>query len=128
MTGEVGNAVARYNSTIVQPVWSIQAGQQYATIDALGEIAILDSGSITIKADYNGYSSTKTVQVVYQSNTTSQTTVDEDGTVTTETTTVTENPDGTITTTSSSTSITEDGFISQTESTTIANEDGSSTT
>jgi len=44
MIGEVGNAVATYNSSIVQPVWSIDEGSQYAVVDSLGEITILSSG------------------------------------------------------------------------------------
>lgn len=36
MVGTVGNAVARYNSEIVQPVWSLAYGSENATINASG--------------------------------------------------------------------------------------------
>ena len=128
MTGTTGNAIARYNSTIVQPQWTITSGTDKATIQSNGEITIISDGSITIEAMYNNYTATKTVQLVYQSNKSSQTIVEPDGSVTTETTTVVENPDGTTTKQSTATTVAEDGSISQTESTTVENQDGSSQT
>lgn len=99
MTGTVGNLLARYNDSLVSPVWSITSGNNYATIDALGEVSITATGNITVQATYNGYTATKQIRVVYQANTTTTTTVDDEGNVTTETSTVVEHPDGTTTTT-----------------------------
>jgi len=128
MIGEAGNVVALYNGETVPAAWSITDGQSCATIDALGELSIASSGDVTVQATYNGYSATRRIEVVYQANTTTQTTVDDDGTVTTETVTVTENPDGSTTTSSTATAIGEDGYMSQTSSTTVEREDGSSAT
>ena len=100
MTGTSGNAVALYNGAAVSPAWSIISGGSYASIDAAGEISISSSGGVTLQAEYSGLTATKGVEVAYQENTTSQTTVNPDGSVTTETETVVENPDGSTTTTS----------------------------
>ena len=48
ITGISGNVIARYNSSVVTPTWSITSGNQYATIDSSGEITIISSGTITI--------------------------------------------------------------------------------
>lgn len=128
MTGTIGNAIVTYNSSVVQPVWSIDEGSQYATVDSLGEVTILASGQISLTAQYNGYSCTKHVQVQYQANTTSQTTIDENGAVTTETQTIVDNPDGSTTISARLITVNEDGSQSQTTSTTIENQDGSSQT
>ena len=127
MTGTSGTIAARYNSNIVQPEWTVTSGTQYANVTPMGEIVIISTGQITLQAVYQGYTATKNIDVVYQANTSSQTIIEPDGSITTETTTVTENPDGTTTTSTTSTNVTEDGFVSNTTSTLIENEDGSST-
>lgn len=128
LVGTSGNAIARYNTTIVSPTWSITSGNQYATIASDGTITIISSGSITISASYSGYQATRTVNVTYISGQSSSTEVNEDGSVTTTTTTTVENQDGSTTETSSSTTTHEDGSISITESETNTNTDGSSST
>ena len=125
--GESGNIIARYNSTIVQPTWSITSGNQYATISSSGEITISGNGKITVQATYQGYTATKNVSVMYRANTFSQTIIDSDGSITTGAITTTQNPDGSTTIANSSTIVTDDGYISQIQSTIIQNEDGSST-
>lgn len=127
IVGTSGNAIATYNSAQITPTWSIDEGQQYVAIDNSGNLTISASGNAVIKAEYNGYSRTKSIEVQYQANTSSHTTVDEDGSVTTETETVVTNPDGSTTTTTTSMTVHEDGFASTTESTLIEDEDGSST-
>lgn len=128
LIGTSGNAIARYNTTIVSPTWSITSGNQYATITSSGEITIISSGSITLSATYNGYQATRTVNVTYISGQSSSTEVNEDGSVTTTTTTTVENQDGSTTETSTSSTTHDDGSISTTESETTTNQDGSSTT
>ena len=128
ITGQVGNVVAIYNDAMVSPVWSIVSGGSYATIDALGEVTISSSGSIVVQATYNGYTTTKSMDVVYRANTTTETVVDDEGNVTTETTTTVENPDGTTSLETTSTTTNADGSFSQTESHTVERQDGSSTT
>ena len=128
MTGTSGNCVAVYNSNVISPVWSITTGGAYATIDQSGNITILDSGIIVLQAAYAGYTATKEVNVVYQANTTTETTVDEEGNTTTTTTTTTTDPQtGATTTETSSTTVNDDGSTTSTESTTTENTDGSST-
>lgn len=61
IVGTSGNAVATYNSGVIQPSWTVLDGQQFASIDSLGEITVLGSGQASIQASYNGYSCTKTV-------------------------------------------------------------------
>ena len=104
----------------------IVSGGQNVQIDQDGSITVTASGVAVMQASYAGYTASKSVQVEYKQGTSSETTVDEDGTVTTSTTVVVENPDGTTTSTTTSTSVREDGFMSQTESTLVENEDGSS--
>jgi len=129
MTGTSGNAIARYNSTIVSPTWSIINGSQYATIDQSGAITITESGSITLQAVYSGKTVTKNVSLVYESGTASTTEVNDDGSVTTTTTTTTTDPEtGATTETSTSQTVNEDGSTSSTTSETTTNTDGSSTT
>ena len=128
LVGTSGNAIARYNTTIVSPTWSITSGNQYATIASDGTITIISSGSITISASYSGYQATRAVNVTYISGQSSSTEVNEDGSVTTTTTTTVENQDGSTTETSTSTTTHDDGSISTTESETTTNQDGSSTT
>lgn len=128
ITGQTGNVVARYNGVMVSPVWSIVSGGSYATIDALGELTISSTGGIVVQATYNGYTTTKGMDVVYRANTTTETVVDDEGNVITETTTTVENPDGTTSLETTSTTTNVDGSFSQTESHTVERQDGSSTT
>lgn len=128
ITGTSGNVIARYNSTVVTPTWSITSGNQYATIDSSGEITIISSGTITVSASYNNYSATKNITLVYDSSTSTEVEVNEDGSTTTTVTIVTENQDGTTTETSVITTTNEDGSTSNTESETTINQDGSSET
>ena len=125
MRGTSGNVIARYNSTMVTPTWSLISGSQYATIDASGNIIILSTGSITIQATYSGYTITKQISVVYDSGSTSTTSVDENGNVTTKTTTVVENQDGSTMTTSTTEVQNEDGSSSSTSTVEVEYEDGS---
>lgn len=130
ITGTSGSAIATYNNNACVPVWSITSGNA-ATINEYGEITITDSGDITIQAVYNGYTTTKTITVIYQANTTTETTVDpETGEITTTTTETIVDPEtGTTTETSTSTTIDpETGASSSTTSETTTNQDGSSTT
>ena len=129
ITGTSGNAIARYNSTIVSPTWSITSGGTYATIDQTGAITISASGQVTLQAVYTTYTTTKTINVVYDASTTTETTVNDDGSVTTETTTTTTDPEtGAITETTTSQTVNEDGSTSSTSAETTTNEDGSSST
>jgi hypothetical protein len=128
ITGTSGNVIARYNSTIVTPTWTITSGNQYATIDSNGNITILSSGDITISAEYNDYITTKDISLVYDSGTTTEIEVNDDGSTTTIVTITTENQDGTTTETSVITTTNEDGSTSNTESETTINQDGSSET
>jgi len=114
LLGTSGNAIALYNSQIITPVWSVTAGSDCIQIDSAGAIIISQSGSATLQASYNGYTAQKTVAVQYDSGTSSQTTVNDDGSITTETQTVVENPDGSTTTTSESITVNDDGSTSQT--------------
>lgn len=128
ITGTYGNAIARYNSTVVTPIWSIISGNAYAAIDSTGRISIASTGTITIQAVYNNYTTTKNVDVIYDAGTTTTTEVDEDGTVTTTTTTTTTDPQtGATTETTTTTSQNDDGSMTVTESETTTNQDGSST-
>ena len=97
IVGTSGNVVSRYNSSVVQPTWSITSGESYATIDNAGQISIMSSGNVTVNAVYNGYSCSKSIAVEYAANTSSETVIDEDGTVTTSQSTTVQNPDGTTT-------------------------------
>lgn len=129
LTGTSGNAIARYNSTVVTPVWSITSGNAYATIDATGAITIADSGAVTLQAIYNNYTATKNINVVYVSGTSSSTEVNDDGSVTTtETTTTTDPETGATIEETTSTTVNEDGSTSSTTGTTTINTDGSSET
>ena len=127
MVGTSGNVIARYNSSVVSPTWSITSGSSYASIDSSGNITIIGTGTIVVSCSYNNYTTTKTIEVEYASGASSQTTISEEGTVTTETTIVVENQDGSTTTTSTTEVVNEDGSSSITEVETIENQDGSST-
>ncbi len=132
MTGTSGNVVARYNGTVVTPTWSITSGNQYATIDNTGAITIVASGTIVVSATYSDYTTTKTINVVYEANTQTQTEVDPDtGTTTTTTTTTTTDPQtGETTETTTQTVTNDDGStsITETTSTTSAPDENGSTT
>lgn len=129
MTGVSGNLVALYQSNVVNPVWSIISGSQYATINQSGEITIISSGQIIVQAEYEGSVETKTVTLVYETGSSSQTEVDPDtGSITTtETTTTTDPETGAITENTTSTTTNEDGSSSETTTETVTNTDGSST-
>lgn len=129
ITGESGSFVAMYNNNQCTSTWSITSGNENATINAQGEITILQSGDITVQAVYDGYTTTKNITLVYQSGTTQETTVNPDGSVTETTTTETTDPQtGTTTTETTTTTTNEDGSSSQTTEETTTNQDGSSTT
>ena len=128
MSGTTATIVAMYNGEIVQPTWSVTSGSSNATIAQDGTLTILNSGNVTIQATYNGYTKTKAVEVVYSSNAQTQTIVNHDGSITTETQIVVQNQDGTTTTTNTSFTTNEDGSTSQTQSTTNTAQNGSSTT
>lgn len=128
ITGTSGSVVALYNNNECTPVWSITSGNENATINEYGEITIIQSGGITIQAVYNGYTTTKIVTLDYQPNTTQETIINPDGSVTEITTTEIMDPStGTSTTETTSTTMNMDGFTSQTNTETIENQDGSST-
>lgn len=128
ITGVSGSAVALYNNNGCVPVWSITSGNANATINEYGELTILQSGVITIQAVYNGYTTTKNVELIYQAGTTQETVINQDGSVTETTTTETTDPQTGVTTTeTTSTTTNEDGFTSYTQEETNTNPDGSST-
>ena len=133
ITGTSGNVIARFNSTIVNPEWTIVNGNNFAAIDNRGNITIISSGTIEVEAEYtrnnNTYTTTKQINLVYDAGTTTETTVDENGTVTTETTTTTTDQETGATTTTTTTTTTDENGYSQTTSTeTTENTDGSSST
>lgn len=128
ITGVSGSVVALYNNNGCVPVWSITSGNANATINEYGELTILQSGVITIQAVYNGYTTTKNVELIYQAGTTQETVINPDGSVTETTTTETTDPQTGVTTTETTTATTnEDGFTSYTQEETNTNPDGSST-
>lgn len=129
ITGTSGNVIGRFNGNIVNPEWTLVAGNGIATITDRGLITFTDSGTIEVQADYRGYTETKQIELVYDIGTTTQTTVDEDGTVTTETTsTTTDQETGTMTTTTTTTTTDSNGYSQTTSTETTENQDGSSTT
>lgn len=129
ITGTSGNVIARYNSTIVTPSWGITQGNGLASIDNDGIITITASGTIIIEADYNGYSASKEIELIYDAGSSTETTIDENGTITTETTTtIVDDETGSTTTTTTTTVTNEDGSSSSTETEVTENSDGSSTT
>ena len=133
ITGTSGNVIGRFNSIIVNPEWTIVNGNNFATIDNRGNITIVSSGTIEVEAEYvrnnNTYTATKQINLVYDAGTTTETTVDENGTVTTETTTTTTDQETGATTTTTTTTTTDENGYSQTTSTeTTENTDGSTST
>ena len=133
ITGTSGNIIGRFNSTTVNPEWTIVNGNNFATIDNRGNITIISSGTIEVEAEYtrnnNIYTATKQITLIYDVGTTTETTVDENGTVTTETTTTsTDQETGATTTTTTTTTTNEDGSSHTTSTETTENTDGSSST
>ena len=133
ITGISGNVIARFNSTIINPEWTIVNGNNFATIDNRGNITVLSSGTIEIEAEYQRnnvtYTAEKQIEIVYDTESTTETTIDENGTVTTETTSTTTDPNTGSTTTTTTTTTTDENGHSQTTSTeTTENTDGSSST
>ena len=128
MRGTSGNVLARFNFEIVTPVYQIISGGTHATIDATGAVTILSSGNITIEATYNSYTKTKDVSLIYEQNISSETVVNDDGSVTTTVTETTVGQDGVTTATSVSNTTNSDGSTAYTETTTETQQDGSSTT
>lgn len=128
ITGTSGSAVALYNNHGCVPIWSITNGGSNATIDEYGAITILQSGEITIQAIYDGYTATKIVTLEYQTGTTQETVINEDGSVIETTTTTEVDPEtGATTTETTSTTTNDDGSTSYTTEETVENTDGSST-
>lgn len=131
IVGTTGNAIAMYNSDAVSASWSIVSGSQYATIDQLGVITILNTGTtgnVTLQAVYGGLTATRVVNVLYQADTESTTEVNEDGSITTTTTTTTTDPEtGSTTETTTTQTVNEDGSTSTTNTETTTEEDGSYT-
>lgn len=133
ITGTSGNVIGRFNSITVNPEWTIVNGNNFATIDNRGNITIVSSGIIEVEAEYvrnnNTYTATKQIELIYDAGTTTETTVDENGTVTTETTTTTTDQETGATTTTTTTTTTDESGYSQTTSTeTTENTDGSTST
>ena len=133
ITGTSGNIIGRFNSTTVNPEWTIVNGNNFATIDNRGNITIISSGTIEVEAEYirnnNTYTATKQITLIYDAGTTTETNVDENGTITTETTsTITDQETGATTTTTTTTITNEDGSSQTTSTETTDNIDGSSST
>ena len=88
LSGTDGNVVVTYNGEFVAPnlvTFTISSGGSHASIDSNGTITITSSGTIVLQASYNGYTTNKSIVLNYIANTSSQTTVNDDGSVTTET-------------------------------------------
>ena len=64
ISGTSGNVIARYNGEIINPVWTINSGGSYGTINSSGEITIISSGNIEVQASYSGYTTTKTIALI----------------------------------------------------------------
>ena len=127
ITGTSGNVICRFNSTTVNPTWTLTAGNGVATIDNRGNITILQSGTIIVQAEYHNYTTSKQIELIYDAGTTTETTIDENGTVTIETTsTSTDQQTGSTTTTTTTTVTNEDGSSTTTTIETTENQDGSS--
>ena len=127
--GTTGNVVGRFNGNTVNPEWSIIEGSSLATIDNRGNITIINSGTITIQAIYHGYTVTKEINLVYNDDATTQTTVDESGNITHITNIDETDPETGITTnTTITTIINDDGSSITTSTALVENADGSSTT
>ena len=132
---ETCQCLALFNDAAVSTgvVWSIVSGGTYAQINNTGVVSILstaDSSSITILATYNGFTASHDMIVTYKSGsnteTSTETIVDESGQSITTVTTITENEDGSSYSESTSTILDESGnTIGTIESTTNVNTDGS---
>ena len=132
ITGTTGNIIGRFNDTVINPEWTIVNGNNFATIDNRGNITIISSGTIEVEAEYtrnnNTYTASKQIELVYDTGTTTETTIGENGTVTTETTSIVEDQEtGSTTTTTTITTTNEDGSSTSISSEIIENQDGSST-
>lgn len=128
MRGVSGNCVAMYNNTMVTPMWSIITGNEYATINSSGEITILNTGDITVQAEYSEYTARKQITVVYDINSSTETIIDENGVITETTITTITDPETGITKTEEiSVVINNDGSTSHISKETIVNPDNSST-
>ena len=67
-TGNRFTVTAKMNNVPVTPTWTITSGNQYATINASGQVDILsgaNNSAITIHAEYNDLSDSKTITVTY---------------------------------------------------------------
>lgn len=132
---ETCQCLALFNDAAVSTgvVWSIVSGGTYAQINNTGVVSILntaDSSSITILATYNGFTASHDMIVTYKygsnTETSTETIVDESGQSITTVTTITENEDGSSYSESTSTILDESGnTIGTIESTTNVNTDGS---
>ena len=127
LVGTSATVVARMNGLVVSPTWSILSGNEHASIDSNGTLTILDSGSVEIQAEYIGLTATKMVRLKYDSDTTSRTIVNEDGSVTGISQVVMVNSDGSTTTNTTSLTTTEEGSTYRSTSTSTVELDGSST-
>lgn len=118
MIGTTGNVLAAYNGAAVAASWTTISASG-GTMDSQGNITITGNGSITVQATYVNavsqrvYTATKTITLIYEPGTSTETVIDPET--------------GSTTTTESSTTVNEDGSTSTTESETIENTDGSST-
>ena len=82
--GTTGNLVAMYNSEPITPTWSTwSADGNIASLDSDGTLTVSASGSLTVTASYGNYQTSKTVQLIYASDVTTETVVNEDGSITT---------------------------------------------
>lgn len=132
---ETCQCLALFNDAAVSNgvVWSIVSGGTYAQISNTGLVSIsntADLSSITILATYNGFTASHDMIVTYKSGsnteTSTETIVDESGQSITTITTITENEDGSSYSESTSTILDESGnTIGTIESTTNVNTDGS---
>ena len=80
--------LARYNQTVVEPTWSVEDGSANATISQNGTLTILGNGDVVVQAIYEGITTQKTLEVEYVANTTSSTSIGDDNSLTTSTSTV----------------------------------------
>ena len=112
LVAESCQCLATFNDTVLTSgvSWSIISGSSYASIDSNGLLTLTstaNNSNATIQATYSNYTDTHDLVVTYKSGATSETTtetiVDGSGNSITITTTITENEDGT--TSSESTSI-----------------------
>ena len=128
--GTSGTYIVLYDGNDITSSSTITISSGSATV-ASGDITFSASGQLVFTATYNNkVSNPKSVTLVYDANTSTETTVDPDtGATTTTTTTETTDPDTGETTTTQTTVVTqEDGSESTTNSETVTQTDGSSST